>query len=68
MYGDGDGGSCSVDGTTDDEDDDDNDDVQHDVKDDPIVHSGQDQAKPQMSGMRSPPPQRNQGRDAKGTG
>ena len=32
------GGSCSVDGT-DDEDDDDNDDVQHDVKNDPIVDS-----------------------------
>ena len=38
VYGDGDGGSCSFDGT-DDEDDHDNDEVQHDVKDDPIVDS-----------------------------
>ena len=36
MYGDGDGGSRSFDGT-DDEDEDDNDDVQHEVKDDLIV-------------------------------
>ena len=35
MYGDGDGGSYSFDGT-DDEEDDDNDDVEHDVKDDRI--------------------------------
>ena len=40
MYGDGEGGSCSFDGT-DDEDDEDNDDVQHDVKHDPIVDSPQ---------------------------
>ena len=39
LYGDGDGGSCSLRVITDDEDDDDNDDVQHDVKDDPIVDS-----------------------------
>ena len=38
MYGDGDVGSYSFDGT-DDEDDDGNDDVDHDVKDDLIVDS-----------------------------
>ena len=38
MYGDGDCGSYSFDGT-DDEDDDDSDDVEHDVKDDLIVDS-----------------------------
>ena len=53
MYGDGDGASCSVDGT-DDDDDDDNDDVQHDVKDGEV---------------QSPPPQRNhRGREQRGGG
>ena len=38
MYSDGDDGSCSFDGT-DDEDGDGNDDVEHDAKDDLIVDS-----------------------------
>ena len=66
MYGDGDGGSCSLDGT-DDEDDDDNDDVQHDVKNDPIFDSPQQRNhRGGGKGTTTGPPHRGGGRGGVG--